>query len=163
MPQQVEITRRLEWDAAHRVLRHESKCATLHGHHYVALVTIHATHLDDRGRVVDFGVVKEKLGAWVDENLDHTTIVNERDLELLHFCQQDAMNGKRAPYVIAGEPTAENIATMLYDRAAMLLESGDLHVVKVEVFETPNCSATAWWGDRAQEYAKHFVDGMRRP
>lgn len=136
------ITRRLEWDSAHRVLRHESKCGTLHGHRYVALVTFTADELDFCGRVVDFGVVKEKLGGWIDENWDHTTLVGRDDVHLYKFCVDDVVKGKRRPFIIHGEPTAENIAARLLAVAQELLEKDHgIKVVSVEIFETPNCSA----------------------
>ena len=135
------ITRRLEWDAAHRVLRHESKCATLHGHRYVALITCEAHELDGCGRIIDFGVVREKVGGWIDDNWDHTTLVNRDDVGLLAFATADHMRGKRRPYVFEGEPTAENIATHLLAIARTLLEGTGVAVTAVEVFETPNCSA----------------------
>jgi 6-pyruvoyltetrahydropterin/6-carboxytetrahydropterin synthase len=136
------ITRRLEWDAAHRVLRHESKCGTLHGHRYVALITCEASSLDSCDRVVDFGVVREKVGGWIDENWDHTTIVNKADVDLYKFCEQDALvRGKRRPFIVDGEPTAETIAVRLLAVAQALLKDTNVRVKAVEVFETPNCSA----------------------
>jgi len=141
----ITITRRIEWDAAHRVLRHESKCSTLHGHRYVALITCTAEQLDRCDRVIDFGVVKDIIGRWVDENWDHTTILNAEDVELLGLLRgEEVADGKRAPYTINGEPTAENIARELLVLSRKLLELRsitDVEVVAVEVFETPNCSA----------------------
>jgi 6-pyruvoyltetrahydropterin/6-carboxytetrahydropterin synthase len=143
-------TRRIEWDAAHRVLRHESKCATLHGHRYAALVTVEADVLDDLTRVVDFGVIKTRVGGWVDRAWDHNVLVNRDDTHLLEFARRDAelrrLAGRdgRMPYVFDGEPTAEAIAAVLLSRATC--ELGDiagLRVVSVEVFETPTCSARA--------------------
>lgn len=139
----IEITKDFEWDAAHRVLRHESKCATLHGHRYRARVTVSADRLDDRGRVVDFSVLKARIGRWIDDYLDHTTIVNREDIELILFCAKDAANGKREPFIVACEPTAENIADLLFQKSVMLLSDiRELSVVRVEVFETPTSSAT---------------------
>lgn len=140
----VSITRRIEWDAAHRVLRHESKCATLHGHRYVALVRCSAEQLDAVGRVVDFSVIKDRVGGWVDEYWDHTTLVNSEDAELVAFCTEQACSHNHKPaFLFTGEPTAENIATYLHGVAAVLLSETGVKVVSVEVFETPNCSATA--------------------
>lgn len=139
----ITVTRKLEWDAAHRVLRHESKCATLHGHHYVALITATADKLDDKSRVVDFGVIKERVGTWIDDHWDHTTLVNVADADLLFFTRNDAAGrGLRQPYPFDGEPTAEAIAVVLMAVAQAMLEDTGVHVDKVEVFETPNCSAT---------------------
>jgi 6-pyruvoyltetrahydropterin/6-carboxytetrahydropterin synthase len=141
----VSVTRRLEWDAAHRVLRHESKCSTLHGHRYAAEVTVTRAdgfdELDSVGRVIDFGVVKAQLGGWIDKNLDHTTIAGHRDTDLIEFCDGEATTqGKRVPYVIQGEPTAENIAKLLFGVASAMFAPA-LRVVSVRVYETPNCFA----------------------
>ena len=135
-------TRRLEWDSAHRVLRHESKCRSLHGHRYAAEITCKAEVLDPVGRVVDFSVIKEKLGSWIDAHWDHTTLVNKDDLALVDFCNHDAhMKGNKKPYIFVGEPTAENIAASLFLQAKAMIDSEHLWVDHVRVFETPNCWA----------------------
>lgn len=136
------ITRKLEWDSAHRVLRHESKCATLHGHRYTAMLTVTAPKLDDKGRVIDFSVLKERVGGWIDAMWDHATLVNHDDTELLEFASNQALaHGHRKPFAFDGEPTAENIAAVLFEQAQRLLADTGITVDVVEVFETPNCSA----------------------
>lgn len=144
-------TRRIEWDAAHRVLRHESKCATLHGHRYVALLTCEADELDSRGRVVDFSVLKSLVGAWVDEHWDHTTICNPNDDSLIRYCECEHLDSAtrkgpthKPPFRMpkGREPTAENIAETLFEVATSLLVGHDgLRVKSVVIYETPNCSA----------------------
>jgi len=135
-------TRRLEFDAAHRVFRHESKCASLHGHRYVVEVTCRAPKLDSVGRIVDFGVIKERLGKWIDDHWDHTTLVSCEDTDLMEWCRnQHEKHGKRAPYPFPGEPTAENIAEHLYRIATDMLRTSDVSVAKIRVYETPNCYA----------------------
>ena len=135
------ITRRIEWDAAHRILRHESKCRSVHGHRYVALLTVTAPKLDAQDRVIDFSVLKERVGSWVDDRWDHTTLVNQADTELLLFTSAQALNGNKKPFAFDGEPTAESIAAVLYGVAVALLADTGIIVDSVEVFETPNCSA----------------------
>lgn len=137
------VTRRLEWDSAHRVLRHESKCGSLHGHRYVALLTCTASELDACDRVIDFGVVKDLVGGWIDLHWDHTTLVNSDDAALLAFVRSEAVeHDKRMPYLFnRAEPTAETIAAELMVVAQRLLVDTGVTVASVEVFETPNCSA----------------------
>src|SRR5262245_52482042 len=72
-------TRKLEFDAGHRVLGHGGKCRHLHGHRYVAEVTCYAEELDKLGFVVDFSVIKTVVGDWIDENFDHNMILNPKD------------------------------------------------------------------------------------
>jgi len=145
------ITRRLEFDAGHRVLNHEGKCKNLHGHRYVVDVTVSSFGLDDLGRVVDFSVIKAKLGTWIDDMLDHNMLLHPDD-PLLNQPAIDfdtplevaeALVG-RAPYVMPADianPTAENIAHLLYDVAVELLTTSGLMIESVRVWETPNCYA----------------------
>lgn len=140
-------TRILEFDAAHRVLRHESKCRTLHGHRYKVEITCSAPDLDTVGRVVDFGVIKALVGGWIDKYWDHTTLVNDEDMSLIEWCGQDALSGhNRHPYIFPGNPTAENIASYLLDVAQDLFRNSGspLVVSQVRVWETPNCYADAY-------------------
>lgn len=147
------VTRRFEFDAAHRVLGHEGKCRHLHGHRYAALVTARAEALDNLGRVVDFGVLKSLLGTWIDAHLDHNILLHPDDPLACLWRQLSCGDrgdllpvfGGRKPYFMTarGNPTAENIAQLLYDVASDLLgEAGTgLQVVRVRVYETPNCYA----------------------
>lgn len=145
----ITVTKRLEWDAAHRVLRHESKCGTLHGHRYAAEITCEAPSLDHCGRVVDFGVIKERVGRWIDDNWDHTTLVNRNDEALLSWCRREQETlGKRAPYVFENEPTAEYIAIELHHIAASLLHDTGVRIRAIKVYETPTSCATYQRGDR---------------
>jgi 6-pyruvoyltetrahydropterin/6-carboxytetrahydropterin synthase len=142
----------IAWDAAHRVTMHESKCRTLHGHRYSATIVAEAATLDDVDRVVDFGVIKAKVGTWIDDHWDHTTLVNVGDRELLEFATREAeLHAHRLPFVLPGEPTAETIAAYLFDVAQDLLGDDRLRVVEVTVWETPNCFARvegrAWDGE----------------
>lgn len=138
----ITITRKLEFDAAHRVMNHESKCSTLHGHRYVVEVTATAMELDKLGRIIDFSVLKEKIGSWLDQLWDHTTILFEEDVETV-------MAVSRAPAykpvaVVPFNPTAENMANYLLRTICpqLLLDTGVI-VTKVVVWETPNCCAEA--------------------
>lgn len=133
-------TRRLEFDAAHRVERHGGKCRSLHGHRYVVEITCAAPKLDDAGFVVDFGVVKNVVGRWIDEHLDHTTIYDGGDAVMTELAEAAARAGMRAWYRLNGAPTAENLAAHLFERAAELL-ADMVQVVHVRVYETPNCWA----------------------
>lgn len=128
-------TRILEWDMGHRVLNHEGKCARLHGHRYSAHVTATAEVLDDVGRVVDFGVIKTALGNWVDATWDHKTMLFSADKQLIDALPSDHV------VVVHYNPTAENIARLLYGQAVTQLSAFGVLIQKVRVWETPNCYA----------------------
>jgi 6-pyruvoyl-tetrahydropterin synthase len=109
----------------------------------VALIELSAEKLDDTDRVIDFGVVKEIVGGWVNEKWDHTALLNSEDYSLYDFCMHEVMTGgKRPPYTFdKQEPTAEVIARELFEVSVSLLMDHGVKVVSVTVFETPNCSA----------------------
>lgn len=135
----VTCTRSIGFDAGHRVVNHESKCRTLHGHRYTAEITCYG-QLDTLGRVIDFSKIKEVVGAWIDEQWDHAMILyrNDPDLEKLQSC-----SGYKPVFVMDANPTAENMAALLMRVAEGLLMPYDIKVNKVKLWETPNCFVEA--------------------
>ena len=132
-------TRRLEWDATHRIPLHESKCRAFHGHRYAAEITCLA-ELDELGRVIDFGVVKQIVGGWIDKNWDHTAILMRGDPEAAPIAEANARLG-RPVYWMDAHPTAENVVAELAARAQELLAHTGVQVVSIRLWETPNGSA----------------------
>ncbi len=139
----VFVTRRLEFDAAHRVMNHESKCATLHGHRYVVLITATADQLDDIGRIIDFSVLKNQIGSWLDEHWDHNSIICSQDEVTINALK--SIPRKKEPYIAAWNPTAENMADFLLRVVCPeRLKDTGITVTRVKVYETPNCYAEAF-------------------
>lgn len=130
------ITRIFEFDAAHRVLGHEGKCQFLHGHRYQAEVTVSCDNLDKLGRVIDFSIVKNVVGDWIDHNWDHRAILNGQDPHYMYLREQD-----ESPYMMVGNPTAEHLARELYFKARHLLVEKDVTVTSVKIWETAKCNA----------------------
>lgn len=138
----ITCTRRIEWDSMHRIPRHESKCRAFHGHRYAAEITCVARALDDLGRVVDFGVIKERVGGWVDEHWDHTAILlrDDPDPAIPVLAEANARLG-RPVYWLDSPPTAENIVMELARVAQDLLAGAGVRVIRIRLWETPNGSA----------------------
>ncbi|MET0155712.1 MAG: 6-carboxytetrahydropterin synthase [Rickettsiales bacterium] len=140
--ERVECSRRFDIDVGHRLRGHESKCAHLHGHRYGIEAHFVAPTLDNIGRTVDFGVIKERLGAWLDAHWDHGLILCEEDKAI-----GDAICGAlpfQRLYYLPYNPTAENMARyLLHDVCPALFKNEPYACVRVTVHETPNCSAVA--------------------
>lgn len=134
---QTTCTKWLEFDAGHRLMKHESKCRNAHGHRYRVGVTAVADKLDGVGRVVDFSVIKEKVGGWIDEYWDHGFIIEKGD-PLFEALSADHSKVFELP----DAPTAENLAKFLFETANQLLHRAGVLVVKIECWETPTCVAT---------------------
>ena len=127
------VSREFEFCYGHRLFGYKDKCGRLHGHNGRVVVVLEADELDELGMVVDFAEIKRVINGWVDDNMDHRTILHCDDpiVEVLKELGE-------TPYVLDGNPTAENIARLIFDFA---LEQG-FPVVEVRFWETPACSAT---------------------
>lgn len=130
----ITAVRRIDFCAGHRVKGHENKCARLHGHNYTLYCHVEADELDAVGRVIDFSVIKERLGTWVDEHFDHRMILWVHDEEAI-----DAAGVMGEAYLLPHNPTAENIGRHLLLEVAPTLLPEHIRLVKVVVWETPNC------------------------
>jgi len=135
----ITVVRRFGIDAGHRLKDHEGKCRHLHGHRYEIDVEVEGPELDEVGRVVDFGKLKETVGEWLNEHWDHGMLLAHDDCKAIEYAQ--ALGGK--VYICPGPPSAENLATWLLRIILPWVLPAVLKVVRVTVHETPNCSATA--------------------
>lgn len=134
----IEAVRKIHFCAGHRVLNHESKCANAHGHNYVLWAYANATQLDSIGRVIDFSVIKEKLGGWIEENWDHTFLINERDSTLITIGHYLSKN--KPVYICPFNPTAEEMAKYLIELICpMLFKNDEIYISKIILYETENC------------------------
>ena len=142
----VECTRRIEFDAGHRVIGHKNKCKYLHGHRYVLEITAQARELDELGMVVDFGELKAIMKEWIDTNFDHNLILSKDDYNL---GQNIAQTTEQSIYYIDSNPTAENIALHLkLDIIPMLFKNKTFDIVKVKLFETPNAFVEVFFEEK---------------
>jgi len=139
----ITCTRKLWFCAGHRVKGHEGKCSHLHGHNYIVYVTAQAS-LDSIGRVIDFSVLKDKFGSFIDDNFDHGFLVWEEDKEVIDALDYfDAYCGEQKIFVMPTNPTAENIAQFLLDNSDDILDDKGVEVTMIKVYETENCFAVA--------------------
>ena len=137
------ITRKLEFDAGHRLIHHAGKCANYHGHRYVIELTLSAQTIDSKtGMFVDFGEVKAIMQKWLDDNWDHGMILEHGD-PWLNMLSLEAFKGQKV-YVLDRPPTVENLVRHFANVAQSMLK---LRVDHVRMYETPNC-----WADYKPVY-----------
>lgn len=127
------VTKEIHFCYGHRLLNYSGKCRHLHGHNGRAVVTLEAPTLDSLGMVTDFTVIKQVLGKWIDDSLDHRMLLHRDDPVIPELRRQGE------PFVeLDVNPTAENIAKLIYDHAA----GHGLPVVEVTLWETDSSFAT---------------------
>jgi len=127
------VTREIKFCYGHRLLNYDGKCRHLHGHNGRAVITLETAQVDRLGMVVDFSRIKEVVSAWIDQTLDHKMLLH-RDDPVLPFLQRQG----EPVYVLDVNPTAENIARLIYDFTA----AQGFPVVEVQLWETDHCFAT---------------------
>ena len=128
----IKCTRRIEFDAAHRILEHESKCRMLHGHRYILEITVTSKKLDKLGRVVDFGVIKEILSEWINKNWDHNTILSKDDKDLGSNIEK--ITGQKI-YYLDCNPTAENMADYLFNKICPeLFKNCNISIFRIKLY-----------------------------
>lgn len=127
------VTKEIWFCYGHRLLNYNGKCAHLHGHNGKAVIVLETPALDELGMVVDFSHVKRVVGQWIDETIDHTMLLH-RDDPMVPVLRE---KGERH-FLMDVNPTAENIARLIYDHAA----ASGLPVREVTLWETENSFAT---------------------
>lgn len=147
----MQITRRLEFDAGHRIPDHQSQCRHLHGHRYALELTlggsiIQATGRPDNGMVMDFSEVKKIAKQHVVDAWDHAFLVWCEDYVVVEFLH--TLPGHKTVFLDA-VPTAENLARIAFAILDPLFRDNfgnHLHLEQVRIYETPNC-----WADALRE------------
>ncbi|MDR2880951.1 MAG: 6-carboxytetrahydropterin synthase QueD [Azoarcus sp.] len=147
----MRITRRLEFDAGHRIPDHDSQCRHLHGHRYMIEISIEGRVVDapgstDNGMVMDFGEIKRIAWEKVVSQWDHAFLVWREDKCVVDFL---ASLPNHKTVIFNRVPTAENLAAAAFrilDTAYRDACGDTLRLERVRLFETPNC-----WADATRE------------
>lgn len=142
------ITRRLEFDAGHRIPHHTSLCRHLHGHRYAIEISlsgeiIRTEGAAEQGMVMDFSEVKHIANDVLVRHWDHAFLVYEKDHAVVDFL---ALLPGHKTVVLPVVPTAENLATEAFrilDAAYRDTYGNQLGLQRVRLYETPNNWADA--------------------
>lgn len=110
--------------AAHQLRLAPGEGERLHGHNWRIKATVRASELDSRGFVMDFNELAPALRAIV-EPYEHV-FLNE-------IAPFDDVN-----------PTAENIARVIFQNLAAKVNDARVKVVLIEVWENDTCAARYW-------------------
>lgn len=139
----MQITRRLEFDAGHRIPNHNSQCKHLHGHRYAIEITlsgevIKAAGVSDEGMVMDFSDVKRIAKEQVVDAWDHAFLVYRGDKTVMDFL---ATMPNHKTVVLEVIPTVENLALVAFETLAGAYRDtygNHLRLERVRLYETPN-------------------------
>ncbi|MBS3808622.1 MAG: 6-carboxytetrahydropterin synthase QueD [Desulfobacterales bacterium] len=109
--------------AAHQLRMVTEKCENLHGHNWKVELCVAGEKLQDSGVLMDFGIVKQRLGEIID-GLDHR-FLNE------------------LPAFSGSNPSSELIARHIADEfTRRISENEEIFVSRVKVWESEDCCAS---------------------
>ncbi len=111
-----------QFAAAHRLENFYGKCEGLHGHNWKVEVFVTGEQLDEAGLLMDFGVIKAKTHALLEE-IDHKYLN-----ELEAFRDQN--------------PSSENLARYLFEHLSTALNQDRVRVSRVNVWESDTSCAS---------------------
>jgi 6-pyruvoyltetrahydropterin/6-carboxytetrahydropterin synthase len=148
----MRITRRLEFDAGHRIPNHDSQCKHLHGHRYVLEVmlsgdVITTDGVAEQGMVMDFSEVKAIAQRHLIDTWDHAFLAWRGDRSVVEFL--GTLPGHKT-VLFDAPPTAEHLATVAFrilDHFYRDQYGNNLKLERVRLYETPNCWADAVRGE----------------
>jgi len=144
----MQVTRRLEFDAGHRIPDHHSQCRHLHGHRYAIEITLSGEIIRSEGQamngmVMDFSEIKALASHHVVDAWDHAFLAFRGDAAVVAFL---STLPDHKTVLLDAVPTAENLATIAFailDAAYLDHYGNRLRLERVRLFETPNCWADA--------------------
>ena len=139
------ITKRLEFDADHRIPQHKSQCRNLHGHRYALEITLEGEPIDDpqssdHGMLMDFTDVKTLAKDHLVDLWDHAFLVHDADTLIRDLLAQ--IPGHKT-VVLNRVPTAENLVAIAFEILDPLYTErfgNHLKLSKLRLYETP----TSW-------------------
>jgi 6-pyruvoyltetrahydropterin/6-carboxytetrahydropterin synthase len=112
-----EIVVEQHFEAAHFLRGYQGKCENIHGHRYSVIVRLKAERLNDIGLAYDFTELKRHLKGIL-ARFDHTSLNDIPPFDKIN-------------------PSAENIATTLFEELKTKLADEPVTVSAVEIWENP--------------------------
>jgi 6-pyruvoyltetrahydropterin/6-carboxytetrahydropterin synthase len=112
-----EIAVEKHFDAAHYLRGYQGKCEAMHGHRYRVVVKVKALELNDIGLAYDFTDLKRHLKDIL-ERYDHTCLNDMPPFDKIN-------------------PSAENLATTIYNELKEKLSADPVTITAVEAWEAP--------------------------
>ncbi len=117
-----EISTETSVAAAHQLRLAPGEGERLHGHNWRIKVTVRADRLDSRGFVMDFNESGPPFARW--------------------SSRTSTSFSTKCPPSTTSNPTAENIARVVFDNLSAKLNDDRVRVARLEVWENDTCAAT---------------------
>jgi len=117
-----ELSVEVGFAAAHQLRGYKGKCENMHGHNWRVQVNVAAERLNEIDIAIDFHDLK-RMAQEVVSPLDHAFLN-----EIFPFTEKN--------------PSSENVAKWIFDSLRKKINSDNLRVATVTVWESDNASAS---------------------
>ena len=140
----LNVARRFTFCTAHRLIgKGAGRCGNVHGRNYTLWVYAESKNdkLTDLGFIVDFGILRDAIGGWLDRWWDHAYVGNNDD----PLWNPISLTGSKMYALPTGNnSTMENMAWyLLHTVFPQLFEGEPFFIRKVELYETENAKVVA--------------------
>lgn len=133
----ISITKKIEFEAAHRLSNYHGSCSEIHGHTYKLAATVEGMIDPETDMIYDFKTFKNLLQVSVLDRFDHALILKENSENRRIF---SSYTGKIT--WMESEPTAERMIEWMAKKITTLLPS-TIELVELQLHETSG-SFTTW-------------------
>lgn len=137
----ISITKKIEFEAAHRLSNYRGACSEIHGHTYKLAATVSGIIDPDTDMILDFKTLKSILHLSILDPLDHALILKENSENRRIF---SAYTGKIT--WMESEPTSERMIEWMAKKITTLLPS-TIELIELHLHETSG-SFTTWKNNR---------------
>lgn len=127
------------FDASHRLLLYEGKCARLHGHRWRVEVYLEGEVDAASGILMDYNTIRSVI-----ERFDHQVLLNREDPMV------QCISAYQEVYITEGDPTSELLAVIIRNLLddECTRSGSDARVILVRIWESPTCYAECGRADQ---------------
>lgn len=132
----ISITKKIEFEAAHRLSSYDGPCREIHGHTYKLEVTVSGQVLNETDMILDFKTLKKIIKTAILDQFDHSLILKDNTENRLFLT-----NYPGKIFWMETEPTGERMILVMVQLIHSLLPQS-IRLDQVVLYETSNSYLT---------------------
>lgn len=132
----ITLTKKFEFEAAHRLSNYQGACKEIHGHTYKLAVTISGQIDEESDMILDFKVLKNHVKKAILDHVDHALILKDAKEN-----RQIFQNYTGNIFWMTTEPTAERMLLWMVVQLTTILPPY-IRLESLQLYETSSSFAS---------------------